>query len=124
MPAARRILIERDIDGQIDRDLCYIARVDQAHTIMLAECGIIRQDQAARLLRAIQQLQRDRFLPVRKQPFTRGLDFAYEDYLIATEGVSVGGVLHTGRSRNDVNATTLKLRLRQPYLDVDRKSVV
>jgi argininosuccinate lyase len=34
------------------------------------------------------------------------------------EGAEVGGILQTARSRNDLNATVLKMRLRLPYLRV------
>jgi argininosuccinate lyase len=41
----------------------------------------------------------------------------YEQYLIERLGAEVGGVLHTGRSRNDLKATMLCLRVRQWLLE-------
>jgi argininosuccinate lyase len=41
----------------------------------------------------------------------------YEGYLIERLGADVGGVLHTGRSRNDLKATMTSLRLREWLLE-------
>src|SRR5215217_4622929 len=46
----------------------------------------------------------------------RGWFLLYEDYLIENLGAETGGILQTGRSRNDLNATVFRLRLRAPYL--------
>ncbi|MFD9574663.1 lyase family protein [Streptomyces sp. NPDC059982] len=43
----------------------------------------------------------------------RGVYLAYESHLREELGEDVGGVLHTGRSRNDLNATTARLRARR-----------
>ncbi len=114
-PSARRMLFERDLDEQIARDLPGICRIDRAHILMLAERGIVKGESAAALLRAIQRLMDERFEPLRSRPSRRGLFLLYEEYLIDTEGAAVGGLLQTGRSRNDLSATLARLRLRAPY---------
>lgn len=115
-PTGRRILLHQSFDESTLDDLHHISSVDQAHLVMLAECGIIQRDRAARLLSAIDRLQAEEFRPLRQKPATRGLFLLYEDYLIETEGAAIGGMLQTARSRNDLNATVLKLKLRRPYL--------
>jgi argininosuccinate lyase len=47
----------------------------------------------------------------------------YENYLIETEGANVGGFLQTGRSRNDLNVTLLRLQLRKSYLGLTSSSL-
>lgn len=116
--SARRIVFGRPFDHQALDELWHISRVDQAHLLMLEECGIVQPGRVARLLAAIDQLQRQDFAVLRQRPATRGLFLLYEDYLIETEGADIGGILQTARSRNDLNATVLKRRLRRPYLQL------
>jgi argininosuccinate lyase len=113
---ARRILFERTSAEDFDEDLTHLSRVDRAHVLMLAETGIIGRETAARLIKAINQLAQKRFEPLKARSSYRGTFLLYEDYLIETEGPAIGGILQTGRSRNDLNATLLKLRLRKPYV--------
>jgi argininosuccinate lyase len=115
-PSGHRILLRQNFDQNTLDELLQISFVDQAHLVMLRECGIIPRDRAAQLLARINRLQQEHFAPLRQKPTVRGLFLAYEDYLIETEGTQVGGVLQTARSRNDLNATVLKMKLRRPYL--------
>jgi argininosuccinate lyase len=114
-PTARRILFARELDQQIEDDLPHICRIDCAHVLMLAERGILPADPAKSLLKAIQRLVERQYAPLRSRSSERGLFLLYEDYLMESEGPSVGGMLQTGRSRNDLGATLLRLRLRGPY---------
>ncbi|MYV51413.1 argininosuccinate lyase [Streptomyces sp. SID3212] len=102
-------------DG-LGEELRCISEVDRAHLIMLTECGIVDAGRAAALLRAIEELRGQDFAPVRATPMPRGVYLAYEGRLIEQLGDSTGGILHTGRSRNDLNATTTRLKTRTPYL--------
>jgi argininosuccinate lyase len=115
-PAIRRIIFAPVDEHHATAELAQIIRVDQAHLVMLTECGIVAEDRAARVLNAIERLASAGFAPLLGREAGRGLFLLYEDFLIASEGAAVGGILQTARSRNDLNATVLKLRLRQPYL--------
>jgi argininosuccinate lyase len=112
---ARRILFERNLEEQIHKDLTYMCQIDLAHVLMLAERRILSATTAKSLLRAITRLVEQRFAALKAKPSVRGLFLLYEGYLIETEGQEIGGMLQTGRSRNDLNATLLKLSLREPY---------
>lgn len=118
LPSARRILFDRDLESAIDNDLPYAIEVDRAHLVMLSETGIVPRDRAARLLRAINRLRADSFSPLRDRIANRGLYLLYEDWLIETEGAATGGILQTARSRNDLNATVHKLKLRWPLTEL------
>jgi argininosuccinate lyase len=105
-------------DDPADREaLTLISRVDRAHLVMLAEQKIIARDRAARLLRTVSQVAADGFTAVLSRPRPRGLYLAYEQTISELCGPDVGGLLHTGRSRNDLNATTTLLALRGQGLD-------
>lgn len=115
-PAARKILFGATVDASIDADFSYATQVDCAHLLTLAECGIIERGRVARLLQEIEALRASNFAPLRSLSAPRGLFLLYEDYLIEKLGAETGGVLQTARSRNDLNATVLRVRLRTPYL--------
>jgi len=114
-PTARKILFTRELERQIEEDLPHICQIDCAHVLMLAERGILPADQARSLLKGIQGLATQQYAPLRSRSSERGLFLLYEEYLMESEGASVGGMLQTGRSRNDLGATVFRLRLRQPY---------
>lgn len=106
-------------DDAADRDaLGLIARVDRAHVVMLAEQKIIPRDQGVRLLQTVSEVEAGGFTAVLSRPRPRGLYLAYEQAISQSCGPDVGGLLHTGRSRNDLNATTTLLTLRRLGLNV------
>jgi argininosuccinate lyase len=117
-PSARQVIFSNRSESDVLEELWHMSRIDQAHLIMLAECGIVETDHCTKLIAAIDRLQKQNFSPVLPRISTRGLFLLYEDYLIETEGPEVGGILQTARSRNDLNATMLKRRLRRPYLQL------
>lgn len=112
---ARQILFQRNTKEQIDHDLPHICRIDLAHVLMLARQKIVETVPARNLLNAIQRLTDTQMAALKTRDSLRGLFLLYETYLIETQGPKVGGILQTGRSRNDLNATLIRLRLRQPY---------
>ncbi|MDX3771717.1 MULTISPECIES: argininosuccinate lyase [unclassified Streptomyces] len=117
-PDAAEILFDRHLRPPADPvagELWPTSDVDRAHVVMLTEQGIVRRGTAARLLAGIDALRAAGFAPLRDRPAPRGRYLAYESYLVETLGEETGGVLHSGRSRNDLNATVLRLQLRGPY---------
>jgi len=122
-PIARRILFGETADAAIDLELEYSSEVDRAHVVMLAERGVITRAHASILMNAINELRTCDFAPLRGQAAPRGLYLLYENYLIEKLGPEIGGVLQTARSRNDLNATILYLRLRKPYLRLIKEAL-
>ena len=121
--SARRIIFGETVDSALDAELKLISLVDIAHLTMLAECGIIDRDKACRLVSEINKLRAIDFEPLRSRMAPRGLYLLYENYLIEKLGHQTGGTLQTARSRNDLNATVLRLRLREVYLRLLRESL-
>lgn len=121
-PEAHRIVYDQYLTGDaadgLGQELRHISEVDRAHLVMLAERGIVPAGRAAALLRAVAGLRDQDFAPLRGRPMPRGVYLAYEGWLTEQLGEETGGVLHTGRSRNDLNATTVRLKVRRPYLDL------
>ncbi|MFJ3497790.1 lyase family protein [Streptomyces sp. NPDC086091] len=117
-PQAADILFDRHLrvpPDPVAAELRPTSEVDRAHVVMLTERGVIEPATAARLLSGIEELRAADFAPLRRLPAPRGRYLAYEGYLVDTLGEKTGGVLHSGRSRNDLNATVLRLQARRPY---------
>src|SRR5512145_1167310 len=114
-PRARTIVFGEQVDHAIAEELPFYITVDRAHLVMLVERGIIARTVAQRLLDAMHMLVAQGFAPLRGRPAPRGLYLLYEHYLIESLGEETGGALHIGRSRNDLNATVLLLRLRSYF---------
>lgn len=115
-PGAHRIVYGGDPGAGAAAELRLISEVDRAHLVMLTERGIVDAARAAALLAQIERLRGDDFAELRDRPMPRGLYLAYERLLADLLGDQTAGVLHTGRSRNDLNATTTRLRTRGAYV--------
>ncbi len=100
-------LLQQDLDGSI------------AHARMLGRCGVIREDEAARLIEGLETVRAE----AARGEFRPGLEaedvhFAVERRLIELLG-PLGKKLHTGRSRNDQVGTDLRLWLRGQIDGID-----
>ncbi|MEV5210947.1 argininosuccinate lyase [Micromonospora sp. NPDC053740] len=102
----------------IRRELDPISTIDLAHIVMLTEVGLLPGSAAAALLTHIRGLRADGFRELSGLDAPRGLYLMYEAHLVAELGVNIGGKLHTGRSRNDIKATTTAIRLRAELTDL------
>ena len=110
-------------DEAIGAEMPFYVRIDQAHIVMLVEQGILSQATGRALLTAIGELAAQRYAPLRGRHAPRGLYLLYERHLIERLGEEVGGAAHIGRSRNDINATMVRLRLRDRHHDLLREAL-
>ena len=90
--------------------------VDMAHTVMLHEQGIIKEEDCSSIITGL--------LKIREEGIEK-LDHSYEDIHISLEsrlidmvGEDTGGRMHSGRSRNDEVATCIRIRLRDELLSL------
>lgn len=113
-----RIVFGASADAAIADELPWMTEIDRAHVVMLVEAGLVPPASGAQLLAAIAALRRADFAPLRSKPAPRGLYLLYEHHLVSELGPQTGGALHTGRSRNDLSATVLRMRLRGPLLEL------
>ncbi len=101
-----------------------LVEVDYAHAVMLAEQKIITDDELKMLLKALRSLDLNK---IRATAY----DGAYEDLFFflqnqVTENcgdADVAGKLHTARSRNDIDVTIYRLRLRQDTLNLLQSTI-
>ncbi|MDL0131159.1 argininosuccinate lyase [Halobacterium salinarum] len=107
---ARSFLSSMDAD---DRIFAADLAVDRAHVVMLAEQGIVSEDDAATILGALADVEAAGFDAL---PEGEDVHEAIETAVVDEVG-SVGGKMHTARSRNDEVATCIRYRLREDLLD-------
>jgi len=113
-PEAGSIVFDADLQRAAADELPHYVDIDRAQAVMLVHAGLLDRGLAVRVLAELDRLQSDGFRAMALRPAPRGVYLAYEDHLRAAVGNEAGN-LHLGRSRNDINATLLKLKLRQPY---------
>jgi len=87
--------------------------VDRAHAVMLAEQGVLADDEVAQVLQALNVVEVEEHQGL---PDGEDVHEAIESKVIAIAG-DVGGKMHTARSRNDEVATCIRYRLREDVLD-------
>lgn len=91
----------------------YYARIDRAYAVMLIEQGILGAAEGARLLRGLAEIDQQDALDDRADagPY-EDLFYLREAALRAVVDSDLAGRLHTGRSRNDIEATVFRLQLK------------
>jgi argininosuccinate lyase len=87
--------------------------VDRAHVVMLAEQGVLEDDEAGTLLAGLDGIESAGFDAL---PDGEDVHESIETALIDAVG-AVGGKMHTARSRNDEVATCIRYRLREDLLE-------
>ncbi|WP_157676764.1 argininosuccinate lyase [Chryseobacterium sp. T16E-39] len=90
----------------------YQSYLHKGYVIMLAEQNIISKDEAKKILKGLQNVDE----LAENDPALR-LYLPYESALIKEIG-NLGGKMHIGRSRNDMDNTTNRMFLRDRLLDI------
>ncbi|MBU2560511.1 argininosuccinate lyase [archaeon] len=89
---------------------------DMAHAIMLYESKIITKTEAGKILKGLLKIY-ENVDSIRAGPQSEDIHMAIEDKLTKSIG-SVGGKLHTARSRNDQVALDLRMWARDEIIEV------
>jgi argininosuccinate lyase len=91
--------------------------INYAHLVMLAEQGIVAPGEAHAIREALDALDLDAVRRVVYDGTYEDLFFYVEQRIIASAGMDSAGRLHTARSRNDMDMTMYRMRLRGWILD-------
>src|SRR5688572_15500873 len=94
----------------------HMMAANEAHTLMLAETGIISRADAAALMAAQRTVVEAGSEAFSYQPAVEDLFFAVEGRLIELAGPDAGGNLQIARSRNDLAAGMSRMMLRERLL--------
>jgi len=90
----------------------WMMAANEAHTLMLAQTGIMPPEQAAALLKANRDVERAGPEAFIYAPAVEDLFFAVEQRLIEQAGADAGGNLQIARSRNDLDAVMARQMVR------------
>jgi argininosuccinate lyase len=113
------LILEHIYQPRLKRDeaiLPYLTEANLAHAVMLARTGIVQESDAKALLRVLMEIDERGKDVFDLDAELEGLYYNYERYLIEALGPRTGGRLHTGRSRNDLGATTSRMKVRDLVL--------
>ena len=113
-------LFKPGISNDLSRSYSTILAVNEAHVIMLMEEGIISRDACKKIL-SVSKAMDSAGKPTFEIDYNlEDLYFNMESYLIKKVGMDVGGQQHTGRSRNDMLATIIRIDSRSHFLKLSR----
>ena len=101
--------INRNLDIQMESHL--------AHVIMLIEQGIISKEEGKQLLAALNKFWHMDLSQLEITPGRTDLFSNMQDWLVKEIGLEVGGKVHIGRSRNDLNANLSRMEYRAYLID-------
>lgn len=89
-----------------------LMRINRAHCVMLAETGVLDRSDAAAIAAALAEIEKSDILePSDYTGEHEDLFFEVEAALKEALGAELGGKLHVGRSRNDLDHTMLRIVL-------------
>lgn len=119
-PAAEVIeyLFKPGISNDIARSFKTILAINEAHVIMLMEQGIISEDTCKKILAVSREMEMAGKPEFEINYNLEDLYFNMEAHLIKKVGLDIGGQQHTGRSRNDMLATIIRMDSRVCFLNL------
>ena len=96
----------------------HLLHIHYAHCLMLAKQRIITRAEAGAILRGLDALDRPAILTAKYDGTVEDLYFYVERELIKRIGEDLAGKLHTARSRNDIDITLYRMKLRSDLHDL------
>jgi len=90
-----------------------LIEIEYAHTLMLARQGIMPEAEAALCIRALDALNLSEIRAAEYDGTFEDLFFYLEKKLAKICGAEIAGKMHTARSRNDIDLTMYRMRLRE-----------
>jgi argininosuccinate lyase len=119
-PPADALVKYHDIPGlaREKRQMREFNQVDLAHTVMLAEQGILTRNVAKAILQPLIELHGMDSAAFTIDPLKGSFLLQVEAHLFSRIGEDIGGQMHTGRSRIDQGTTVRRLYERNRILDV------
>jgi argininosuccinate lyase len=98
--------------------LAPLLHIHSAHCLMLARQGILTRAEAKAILRGLDNLNLPKILRAKYDGSVEDLYFYVERELCDLIGEELGGKLHIARSRNDIDVTLYRMKLREELLDL------
>jgi argininosuccinate lyase len=105
------------------KDFDPMLRIHRAHVLMLHQQGIVTREVAAAIAGACKALQQAGVDSLALDPKLEDLFYNIEAHLTKQLGARVAGQLHTGRSRNDLSATVMRMHAREAILALWERAI-
>ncbi|OPY71359.1 MAG: Argininosuccinate lyase 1 [Syntrophorhabdus sp. PtaU1.Bin002] len=116
------LLYEPGLREDVEHVLPFLLKIDAAHVVMLTRQKLLPRSLSAALLALnadlSQRLSAGEEIFSQKPTSHRGLYMLYENEFVERLGPEIGGAAHLARSRNDINATITRMRLRSDLLEI------
>jgi argininosuccinate lyase len=94
----------------------------EAHDIMLYEQGVIPEEAIRPILLTLEEIRKEwREGRIEIGPEYEDVHEYIETRVIEKVGIKVGGMIHTGRSRNDQVVLDIRMRIREDLLRIEKK---
>jgi argininosuccinate lyase len=93
-------------------------KISLAHAVMLQEQGIITNEEAAKILTGLSEVDKIDFEKANYDPRYEDMFFMVEKELSELIGIDAAGKLHIARSRNDLDICEFRMVLREMFLQL------
>jgi argininosuccinate lyase len=113
-----RIVLNENFEDAKALFLAPLMAIHYAHMTMLAEQGIVSASDARALRGALDGVDEARVQAVAYDGSCEDLFFYVDSLVVEACGADVAGRLHTARSRNDIDMTMYRMRLREFVLSL------
>ncbi|HUL73543.1 MAG TPA: argininosuccinate lyase [Vicinamibacterales bacterium] len=117
-PEYIRLVLNENFEDAKALFLAPLLAIHEAHLTMLAERGIVSAPEARALRSALAGIDLDVVRCAAYDGACEDLFFHVEHLIVAAAGADTAGRLHTARSRNDIDMTMYRMRLREFLLDL------
>lgn len=98
-------------------------QVHRAHVLMLYDRRILKRSEAARILRAVEEVARTDPRKLQYDPRYEDLFFLIEAKIAERIGEELAGNMHIARSRNDMGVAMYRIALRERILSLIEKTL-
>jgi argininosuccinate lyase len=117
-PEYVRLVLDENFEDAKRLFLDPLMAIQYAHLAMLAETGIVGRPEARRLRAALDAIDLAAVRATRYDGECEDLFFHVERLIVEACGADAAGQMHTARSRNDIDMTMYRIRLREQLLDL------
>jgi argininosuccinate lyase len=115
-PTYIRLVLNQNFEDAKVQFLAPLMAIHHAHLVMLAECGIVGKADAGAIRDALRSISLDEVRCASYDDACEDLFFHVERLIAERCGEETAGRLHTARSRNDIDMTMYRMRLREMIL--------
>ncbi len=114
-------LSQPSIEADSKRNFYNMVDINLSHVLMLLKQDIIEVQDAQKILDTLLDLRSKGVSVIELDPEKEDFYFNLESYLINKVGLSVGGKMHTARSRNDILSTITRMAVRDAVVPLLEK---